>query len=135
MTFVSFSSGYSKEAVSLTFTQLNFRYVHCLNLSRCKVSNSLYSQLAFTCPVLSVSLLKIVKRFLRKHLKHLNVGHNSVDLSISCITELLKNSNNRLLWDIQEHHSTEFEFPRISKEHLDTLASIVDLHDYIAMLY
>ena len=66
-----------------------------------------------------------------KHLKLLKVAHSRAALSV---TELLY-SNNRLLSDIRGHHSTQFEFQRISKEHPDALARIVDLSDYVDMLY
>lgn len=138
--------GYRNEAVPLEFSQLNIRYVHYLNLSHCRVSNSLYSQLAFTCPALSVLLLQDsqeiseetyrVSRFKgHKQLKLLNVAHNRAALSVSCIIELLKYSNNRVLLDIRGHHLTEFEFLLIIKEHPDALSRIVDLDDYVDMLY
>lgn len=63
-----------------------------------------------------------------KHLKLLNVAHNRAALSVSCIIELLKYSNKRVLLDIRGHHL-------ISKEHPDALARIVDLVDYVDMLY
>ena len=96
-------SRYRNEAVPLEFAQLKIRYVHYLNLSHCRVSNSLYSQLAFTCPVL-FCCFKIVKRFLsklivsrfkgNKHFKLLNVTYNKAALFASCIIELLKYNNN-----------------------------------------
>ena len=70
-----------------------------------------------------------------RHLKLLNVASNRAALSASCIIELLKYSNSRMLLDIRGHHLTEFEFQQISREHPDALARIVDLDDYIDMLY
>lgn len=91
--------------------ELNIRYVYFFNLSHCRVGNSLYSQLPFTCSVFSGLLLQDsqgiseeayrVSRFKgHKHFKLLNVTHNRAALSVSCITELLKYNNNRLLSDI-----------------------------------
>lgn len=139
-------SRYRNETVPLEFTQLNIRFVHYLNLSHCRVNNSLYSQLAFTCPLLSILLLQdsqeISEETYRvshfkghKYLKLLNVAHNRAARSASCIIELLKYSNSRVLLDIRGHHLTEFELQQISREHLDALARIVELDDYIDMLY
>ena len=111
-----------------------------------KVNNSLYSQLAFTCLVLTVLLLQdsqeISEETFRvshfeghKHLKIWKVAHKREAFSVSCIIELLKFSNNRVLLDIWGHHLKEFEFQRISKKHPDALACIVGLDDYVNMLY
>ena len=135
--------GYRKETVPLDFTEvLHIRNLHFLDLSHCKVTNSVFKMLPLKCPILKVLIVQdcqeitmecyITSAFKKhKHLRLLIVAYNLEALSTHCVIELLKYSYNNVLLDIRGHHFTETDFQDITREHHDALQRIrLNTDDY-----
>ena len=135
--------GYRKETVPLDFTEvLHIWNLHFLDLSHCKVTNSVFKMLPLKCPILKVLIVQdcqeitmecyITSAFKKhKHLRLLIVAYNLEALSTHCVIELLKYSYNNVLLDIRGHHFRETDFQDITREHHDALQRIrLNTDDY-----
>jgi len=101
-----------------------------LELSYCKVTDSLFNQIAVTCPVLKFFLLQDYREITEEayinfnfkthiHLKILNVAGNREALSPRSVIELSKYNKGRVFLDMRGHQLTQAEFAGITREHPD----------------
>ena len=110
----------------------NVEHVGFLELSHCKITDSLFSQIPVQCPMLKFLLIQDCQEItdqayivtgLKKHrnLKILNVAYNRNALSLRCV--------------IRGQTLAQVEFSKIIREHLDALErAFQDVDDYVCML-
>ena len=117
-----------------------------LDLSHCKVTDSLFNQIPVTCPVLKFFLLQDCQEITEdayinsnfkthERLKILNVAGNREALSPRSVIELLKCNKGRVFLDIRGHRLTQAEFAAITRAHPDAVERFFeDVDDYVHML-
>ena len=117
-----------------------------LDLSHCKVTDSLFNQIPDTCPVLEFFLLQDCQEITEdayinsnfkthERLKILNVAGNREALSPRSVIELLKCNKGRVFLDIRGHRLTQAEFAAITRAHPDAVERFFeDVDDYVHML-
>ena len=137
--------GYNKETVPDITRMLNIHNLTFLELSHCKVTNSLFNQIPVLCPFLNFFLLQDCQEITEEaymnsnfktheHLKVLNVAGNKEALSSRSVIELLKYNKGRVFLDIRGHQLTQAEFAGITKEHSDAMERVFeDVDDYAHM--
>lgn len=124
--------GYKKETVPDFTGMLISEHLGFLELSHCKVTDSLFSQIPVKCPVLKFLRIQDCQEIteqayiaagFKKHqnLKILNVAYNRNALSLRCVIELLKYSSGKVLLDIRGQKLAQVEFSEIIREHPDAL--------------
>lgn len=132
--------GYKKETVPDITGMLNIQNISFLDLSHCKVTDSLFNQIPVTCPVQDCQEITedayINSNFkTHEHLKILNVAGNREALSPRSVIELLKYNKGRVFLDIRGHRLTQAEFAAITREHPDAVERVFeDVDDYVHML-
>ena len=138
--------GYKKETVPDFTGMLNIEHLGFLELSHCKVTDSLFSQILVKCPMLKFLLIQDCQEIteqayiaagFKKHqnLQILNVAYTRNALSLRCVVELLKYSSGKVLLDIRGQKLAEVEFSEIIREHPDALErAFQDVDDYVHML-
>lgn len=138
--------GYKKETVPDFTGMLNIEHLGFFELSHCKVTDSLFSQILVKCPMLKFLLIQDCQEIteqayiaagFKKHqnLQILNVAYNRNALSLRCVIELLKYSSGKVLLDIRGQKLAQVEFSEIIREHPDALErAFQDVDDYVHML-
>ena len=135
--------GHKKEVIP-DFTQtLKIGCLRYLDLSHCKVTDSLFIELPIRCPLLKVLFLQDCqeiseKAYVTSHFKNhwslqvFNVAYNREARSMRCLIELLKYTYGKVLLiiDILGSSLTQEGFDRIGEKHLNAMARIRDVESY-----